>query len=180
MSASLTSRIISLFLLATLMVRADTDICSYQDDAGFGFLYGSWKDQTTPTPDGVIIGGEANLRGGGGNNLLPALNLSDESTLEITFEILPDNEAQTFNILLRTRTGSGDQDYKSTRYSFYIAYLSTSTTRTMSLPLKPSPDASGENGPVDLTQVDQIQIQGDYANATDAIKLKVIKVVAKS
>lgn len=168
-----TSLIISIFLLLTASSRADIVIQSYEDKKPFGFQYGSWSGETKPDSDGIAISGTATRRGGAGNNLSPSLDLRGNTQLAIRVKLLPGNQADTFNVLLRTRVGPGDHDFQSTQYTFQTQLLKESDYVTLRFPLDPGSGIAGEHGHVNLAMVDQVQIQGNFSNAHDSFRMKI-------
>jgi hypothetical protein len=151
--------------------HADVLIQSFTNEGNFGYVYGSWKGQTQTGPLGLEIEGSATASGGGGTYFKAPLDLSDESSLEITLQQLPSNKVRQFNLLLKTQFGSGEADYYISRYTFTLPSSKVSAFVKVSVALDPASVTAGNSGPVDLSKVNEFQIQGNYANDTDAFHL---------
>ena len=163
-----------LFCLALALCHtasADVLIKSFTNEADFGYTYGSWEGQTQVSPTGVTIGGSATARGGAGSYLKTPLDLSGESSLEVTVRPYPSNAVSHFNLLLKTHFGSGDNDFYTSRYTFTLPPSSDGAFVKIRVSLDPSKATSGEFGPIKLSKVNELQIQGNYANDTDAFNL---------
>ncbi|WOO41616.1 PEP-CTERM sorting domain-containing protein [Rubellicoccus peritrichatus] len=163
----------ALLLCATSLAQATVVIQSYASNTGFDFDYGTWPGQLTLSTTGIEIAGTATNSGGGGNNLSP-LDLTGESTLEITAQILPGNASSNFNVILFTTPGTTPG--VSSGYQFSFADFNGASFTNVGLSLA-SPTFNGANGPADLSNITQIQIQGTFAD-TNAFALKVQSVQA--
>lgn len=168
-----------LFLLsASIGCFADTTIISYEQDRDFDFLYGSWKKQTNPTKEGLVIEEAATPSGGGGNNIMVPLDLTGAKFLEISFYMLSGNQVKTFNVMLLSKTTPYSDEYHSSRYSIFPGTSYSENLLTIKVLLDPATAVSGKLGPVDLSHVSQIQLQGNYANNDDAFQIQFVDVRA--
>jgi hypothetical protein len=171
--------LLSIFWLTAIsQLQGDVLIRSYANDHEFAYTYGAWLDQVKSGPSGVQIGPNATARGGAGNYFKIPIDLSGESVLELTIRSLPGNAVQNLNVLLRTRFGPGDNDFYSSRYSLLIPKSASEAYVKVQLPLGTRKATSGEFGPVNLTSVNEVQIQGNYASDSKALHLSIWEVRA--
>ncbi|MCU0792532.1 MAG: hypothetical protein MUE42_06715 [Opitutaceae bacterium] len=80
-------------------------IKSFEDHEGFVYAYGSWEGQIQTMAEGVLIAGSATATGGAGGELL--VDVSRAKNIFITLRTLPENRAQTLNVILMDRSGHG-------------------------------------------------------------------------
>ncbi|WOO41615.1 hypothetical protein [Rubellicoccus peritrichatus] len=167
--------IILAILLTAAAAQADTIVKSFENDADFDYDYSSWGNaetpsQTTPTKDGIEIGGTATNEGGAGSKV--SLDLSKESYIDVTAMTLPGNTGKKFNVILFTAGGG------SSGYQFDLTDFDRPSFTTMSKSLTDPTFVDRTNGAVDLSDVTSVQVQGDYGKTVDAIKMKLKEIKA--
>jgi len=136
---------------------------------GFDFAFGSWSGWITTGPPAVPSGGLATESGGAGFLPIPGgpLDLTG-AHVTLTAQLIAANAADNLQILLI------DPSDNSAVYQFPLSSFNTSamTNVTLSAP-------SFTNGPVALSQIRRLQVQGDFSSG-DRLNLSIDRILAIS
>lgn len=168
---------ISLSLLAPVSFLQGSTLLQSFENASYAptFYYDTGDWSGTPSVEGFsITTGTAGSASGFGQTLAASFDLTTLDDLAVTIKLLPGNQAEYINVMLRTLGGSGTN---GNMYTFATSSFNEDTFTTVSIGLSNYSFQLGSGA--DLANIDRIQIQGSGSNvATDNIRFQIQSVAA--
>jgi endoglucanase len=167
------------FLTPLLVLVAAARLCAAAPDSApqtlhrfdkpLLFTYGSWKDKLT-VEDGRLIIRTANAQGGGGDNV--TLDLHDQPQHSPAIRLVIGSANQT----KRLRLTLNDRDKRSSAFLFALDKQPTGQPLVLTPIDGAALDQPNETkAPADLSQITQIQLQGDWGK--DAVDVEVHEIL---